>query len=462
MSTLRLQNAVAALPRKALAIAALVSTLAGCNIDKLLTVHDPAVATPESLSNPESIPVLVAGAIGDFQGAYSGRGDDAFLSNSANFTDEMNSAGTFTTRGATDQRDQQPIPVGNTTDAAYTRLHQARRAAKDAAAAVANVSGTSDPDYSRLKMLEGYTYVALAEGFCAPLPFSNVVDGERVDGDPIPQAAVFDSAVVRFDDAIASNSADMAARVGKGRALLDNGQYAAAAAAVASVPTSYVYFIEHSSTSSRQYNPLFSLQGNGRYTVSDQEGTNGIPFRSANDPRLPWYDAGGGFDASIELYINMRYPSFDSDVPLADGIEARLIEAEAALNAGDASWLTILNALRADVANLMAARYDSYAINLAASNVTATTLAPLTDPGTAAARVDLLFRERAFWLYATGHRLGDMRRLIRQYNRTQDTVFPVGAYHRGGVYGTDVNFPVAFDEANNTKYDISMCNTKTP
>jgi len=44
-------------------------------------------------------------------------------------------------------------------------------------------------------------------------------------------------------------------------------------------------------------------------------------------------------------------------------------------------------------------------------------LAALTDPGTAEARVDLLFRERAFWFFLTGHRQGDLRRLIRQYGR---------------------------------------------
>jgi hypothetical protein len=63
---------------------------------------------------------------------------------------------------------------------------------------------------------------------------------------------------------------------------------------------------------------------------------------------------------------------------------------------------------------------------------------------------DLLFRERAFWLYATGHRLGDMRRLIRQYLRDPETVFPTGDYYRGGqTYGTDVNLPMPRREQNN-------------
>ena len=36
--------------------------------------------------------------------------------------------------------------------------------------------------------------------------------------------------------------------------------------------------------------------------------------------------------------------------------------------------------------------------------------------------------------------------------RTQETVFPTGEYHKGGAYGTDVNFPVSSDERNNPKF----------
>ena len=115
---------------------------------------------------------------------------------------------------------------------------------------------------------------------------------------------------------------------------------------------------------------------------------------------------------------------------LATGVEARLIEAEAAFRNGTpGQGLTILNALRV----------------LAG-------LTPVTDPGTEATRVNLLFRERAFWMWGTAHRLGDLRRLVRQYGRSQATVFPVGDYHKGGDYGTDVNLPVSSDERNNPKF----------
>ena len=57
--------------------------------------------------------------------------------------------------------------------------------------------------------------------------------------------------------------------------------------------------------------------------------------------------------------------------------------------------------------------------------------------------MDLLFRERAAWLFLTGPRQGDLRRLIRQYGRSAELLYPVGSYP-GGVasYGGDVTAPI--------------------
>ena len=44
------------------------------------------------------------------------------------------------------------------------------------------------------------------------------------------------------------------------------------------------------------------------------------------------------------------------------------------------------------------------------------------------------------------------RRLIRQYSRTADNVFPTGNFHKGGVYGNDVNLPVSDTEKANSQF----------
>jgi hypothetical protein len=84
-------------------------------------------------------------------------------------------------------------------------------------------------------------------------------------------------------------------------------------------------------------------------------------------------------------------------------------------------------------------------------------MAALTDPGTTDARVNLLFREKAFWTFGRGQRLGDMRRLIRDYSRTPENTFPMGTHYRGGTYGTDVNMPVPQQEENNPKFSRAGC-----
>jgi len=155
-------------------------------------------------------------------------------------------------------------------------------------------------------------------------------------------------------------------------------------------------------------------------------------------------------------------------IPLATGVEARLIQAEAALKAHDVSgWAATLNALRADAAD------TKVVFPLATQSLTAdsTTLA------SAAMQVDVMFRERAFWLFGTGTRLGDLRRLIRQYGRDQSTVFPSGSYPNGNSpnlpsplpnYGTDVTLTsptpagfASFNPVSNPNYKGCIASSKT-
>jgi hypothetical protein len=257
-------------------------------------------------------------------------------------------------------------------------------------------------------------------------------------GDPQTTQQVLDIALAKFDSAQSFATAnerpdlEYLARVGKARVLVNQGNLVAAAAAVAGVPTSFAYSIESSTNSTRQNNGIWNYTVNFfGFSVPDAEGGNGLPWQSAGDPRVPFVDAGGpGFDGETPYFAQQKYPARDVETVLASGVEARLIEAEAALAAGQTlTFLQRINDLRSSGG-----------------------LGSLNDPGTPTARLDLLFRERGFWLYLTAHRLGDLRRLVRQYGRTQETVFPSGPYHKGGQYGSDVNLPVSADEQNNPKF----------
>ena len=184
-----------------------------------------------------------------------------------------------------------------------------------------------------------------------------------------------------------------------------------------------------------------------------------MPFRSVADPRTPFARVPAtdvGFDNQTPQFDNRRYIDRKNFVTLATGAEARLIEAEAFLRAGDnVNWLARHNALRAAP--------PSY---LAPTGGTIAAMAALVDPGTAVGREDLHFSERARWLWLTAHRLGDMRRLVRQYGRAINAVFPSGAYLKQSfTYGPDVNFPVPVDERNNPEEPLPgtpMCIDRNP
>lgn len=450
----------------ALSVLALGLTLGLSACDETLEVTDPDRVSPGTLNNADAIPILVASAVGEFQVAYSGSGGDAFVSTTAAFTDEFMGAGTFPTRTRMDQRNWFTPAEGNTADNIYINLQQARRSAILAHNQIdAFLETRSGNAWGEMRALEAYTLVAFGEAYCGAVPLTEVdSNGGEIEGtnSPVATSGLFEGAITRFDDAVSADASLDMARIGKARALMSLGRYSEAASAVSSVATTYVYWIEHGATDGRQENGVEQLQSGGRYTVTNGEGAYGPKFRDAMDPRVPWrvrpLNGGLGFDGSTPQYDILKYQTRSADLVLADGVEARLIEAEAAYHGGSfGAALTILNSLRAQVAILMPLRVNDYA-NLEIDAV----LAPLTDPGSSTAQLDMIMNERVFWLYATGHRQGDLRRMVRVMGRSATDVYPSGAYVRtgpqgGGTYGSDVAFPIDFDEQNNPEFQHSMC-----
>jgi hypothetical protein len=265
---------------------------------------------------------------------------------------------------------------------------------------------------------------------------------------------VYQHALVLLDSALAIATDSPAvtgfAAMAKGRTLLNLGQYANAAHAVAGVPDAFLYQV---SVPNRGGGYFLSLElGGSKYAVASSEGNNGLPFVTANDPRVQ-VTSGGTNQLGLPFFFPAKYP-VESDpisIVLASGVEARLIEAEAALNtemsahSNDTTWLTILNALRTSCTMAVGCPAPAPAGTGGVAG-----LPRLNDPGSDTARVTLLFTERAYWLYLTGHRQGDLRRLIRNYGRSPNAVYPSGTYNGGsGFYGSDVNLPIPDAELNN-------------
>jgi len=411
----------------------------------LLDTQQPNIIDPGTLNSPAAAQSLRNGALADFAFVKDGDGTqfvDGLILVAGLLSDEFVHSTTPPSEQEIDQRSTATINP-NLSDV-YRNLHKARAGAELAAEALLQfpadtTTGSETPDVAEMQSIAGFTYLYFGEDFCSGVPFSKVRGDTLTFGQPETTTEIFTTALAKFDSALAQpglanddGSITNLALVGRGRALLDLAQYTEAADAVAAVPTDFAYQTEHADSPLKLQNAIWSYTNSGLWSVSDLEGEVGPPYRSANDPRVPYTDTGDvGLDLITAQFNLDKYPGASAPVPVADGIEARLIEAEAQLQAGNRSGMTaILNDLR------------QTAISPALPN--------LSTPGTQDAAIDQLFSERGFWLYATGHRLGDMRRLIRVYGRDSESVFPTGAYHKNGTYGPDVNLPIPIEELNNS------------
>ena len=454
--------------------------------------------------------------------------------------------------------DQRLLPEGSatasisySTDDDYKQLHTARGLAVQAIGQLAKYDSAALALRGELYAAAGYAELLLADLFCSGVPLSTLdFEQDYTYAPSSTTAQVYQSAIAKFDTALtlAADSARIMnlARVGKGRALLDLGQYAQAAQAVAEVPDTYQYQLSARWIDSSGIRDVF-----GAVHDADHEGENGESYISNEDPRSTAQTLSNPENGTrlqpTKIVGRLNAAGF-APLTVADGIEARLIEAEAALQANPTSskWLTILNRLRTTGSGttvpastiidtlgvthcggdyetcgaspggsdpafgqpaggfpgymLVSAdtiypapetgapdggriqdycnRHSWYSPCYVGDTMVVQTLvlpahtlwtagiggisglAPLTDPAadspsetaTMTARVNLLFHERAEWLFATGHRQGDLRRLLRQYHRAQSQVYPTGVYPIGRFYGGDVTVPIPSAEYANPLY----------
>ena len=432
----------------------LACVVGACSTTELLDVETPDQITPDKAGSAVGAAALRASALGNFAAFYGGDYGGSFHGvsiTSGMLTDEIESA-----RGGTEHLDSraqnegvQPLSttwafVGQST----TQTIRAIQALKEfAPEGTATEKATKATQIGHLYALQGFAYTILAENYCSGIPIANADDLDP-QTDLLTTAQLYARAQAYFDTAattLGTTTADQpfrnAVAVGRGRVFIDLARYDDAAAAVSGIPTNFSFTISYSATS--VVNAVYDwMNATLNYAPANREGINGMDYITANDPRVTVRrDAAGapipraGQDGA-QHYTQTVFATPGAPIPLATGIEARMIEAEAALKKGDATtYLAKLN----DARTLHA------------------TLTPLTDPGSTVARENLLFRERAFWFWGTAHRLGDLRRLVKNYQRGAETVYPTGPYFKGGAYGTDLVLIPAQAEKNNP--DFTGCSS---
>lgn len=424
------------------AIALMGVALGGCR-DTLLEVQTPDIVSVTAAQSVAGAQSFYTSGVGEFNRLVGGdrAGSSPLGLNLAGglFADELFAARTGTEHY--DQRSQNPnlLPASswNEFGTTYTRITRAIKLL------VAFPPATGGPkQLALLHALKGYTLTLGAEHFCNGIPiWDGVSDDVSAATVTVTNDDMYAMAIAQFDSAITMAAGDTAitplARIGKARAIVDKAtpaslqaDLATAAGIAALVPTSFVYNAVYTSNSTGVGNAIYDWSnGTRNFGASDKEGINGLPFVSAKDPRVrvDGTKTKLGQDGTSVTPLLNQYPTLASPVPVATGIEALMIKAESQMVGDPLGFITTLNQARATVPGLT----------------------PLVDPGTPDARRKLLFSERGFWFYLTAHRVGDLRRQVRQYGIDAEQVYPTGPYFKGGSYGKDVVMQPSIDEQNN-------------
>lgn len=387
--------------------------LTGCNIDKLLRIETPSRVVESSFLVPENAALITSSAVADFECAWG-----AWIVAGGLASGELLETSQTASRWSYDRRNVLPSDAhyatfGCAAIGVYTPISTARFSNDQAYGALAGWTDQQVPNRQRLMAttaaLAGYSLVMLGEGFCS---------GTINVGPEMTSAQLFDSAEVRFTNAIAAATAAgdanllNLARVGRARARRNMGDLAGAATDAAAVPANFVYSATASTSASRRNNRIYA-QNNSGAVVSVAPAYRDLTVGAAAtpDPRVQAVDAGrNGGDQVNRLWYQQKYPSITSTTPIATGVEAQLILAE---SQGGAQGFATLQSLRN------------------AAGLPAFTAAELSDFSAT------LYQERSRWLWLQGNHWFDVRYASLPLNPAAGA-----AYAKGGTYGDQRCWPL--------------------
>lgn len=401
-----------------LGAAVVLSALMAC--DSLLNVSSPSRIPASSIENPQNSVLLASGAKADFDCALG-----AFIVVGGELTDEFEDATQTASRWVYDQRSvpsdasQRYASSGCESEGTYIPLNQARESADAVARMLNNASDADMPAgvnrdslIAVMSAYAGYSRVLLGEMFCSAVISTLNPDGTITYGTEITPAQMFASADSMFTNAI--NLAPDAtirdlAYVGRARAQLDLGQYAAASTDAQQVPDGFLYQVDASTINVRRENRIWDESNLTSAASSVGPRYQHMMYDGVPDPRIQADSLNSPPTATgVIQWAQMKYPSGASPIPVARWAEAQLIIAEADARSGDATGaIAVIDTLHAR------AGIPAYSGSTNADSV----LAAVIDE-----------RSRELWL--EGQRLYDVIR-----NDLQIDPAAGSPYRNGGVYG---------------------------
>ena len=415
------------MPRAMALLAVLSLGALACRDLTALQQDNPGQLSAATIYVPGNAQLLVNGAIGDFECAFS-----RYVVGSGLFADELSNAIGSVSNYNYDRRTVVTIEAYGTATCGnnqqppiYTTLSTARASADTVAAKLRGWTDAQMPTgVNRTRLIgqaaayAGWSIVLLGESMCSAA--INL-------GPELTPAQLFTEAKSRFDDAVtaATTVNDAAtlnfAYLGRARANLNLKSAATTAAAAtdaARIPAGFVHNISVDGVNARRFNFAFLSINQNVWSTVDVT-FRGLTINNAPDPRVAVTNTGraGTAQGSI-LWTPDKYPTITTVMPITRWAEAQFIIAEARVATGDlAAAIAAINAVRATRAGLP-------------------TYAP-TGPTAAEVQAQIV-EERRRELFLEGHRMGDLRRLGLPFLPAAGAPYPGG----GGVYGDQACLPL--------------------
>jgi hypothetical protein len=413
---------------RAAAVTALAVTAAGAaaacgdTVDRLLTVQTPSRLADSVFLAPGNARPITNSAQVDFECAYN-----AYVTASGLASGELADGSQTAARWSYDRREVLPADALYSTASCtglgvYTPISTARFTNDQA---LARLEGWTDAEVANRAALRlnaavyaGYSYLLLAEGFCSA----------AVSESPeLTTENLLDSAEARFTRAVELAQEVTGARrdtllnaayVGRARARIGSGERAGAAEDAARVPLGFVLNATAGNAPDRRVNRVFQ-QNNVALAVTVAPAYRNLTVQGVPDPRVRVIDLNRTASDNVNrLFAQTKYAGLSSPIPIASGVEAQLILAEAR---GGAEGVAILNALRARPG---------------------VALAPLT-VAEAADFQNTIFEERRRELFLQGTRWYDLRRGNLPLVPAPGVVYANGLTPpKGGAYGDQRCWPL--------------------
>lgn len=430
--------------------------LGGCGDGSLFDVKNPGQIQDDDLNTVAGVRSLVTGMSSDFSVSY-----DNLSFTTAIMSDEIVGSGSYFSTG----RYRRGLFDSEDSNGFWNGVQRARWVAEAGLLRMAGIDGyqfEGNPETARAYLFAGLANRWFGENFCqtvfsAPYDADNTGPGGEVDpGDAMDRSAAFQRAVPLLERAVqhgtSAGSSDIviAAHGALAQVSVGLGDMGGAASHAAKVPTDFVFAAAYSSNSPRETSQIWN-ETHGRHEISawmTLAGTVG-----AGDPRTPWTDcssdeagcpSGNGADGTTTHYRQEKYPTRDDDIPLVKGTEMRLIEAEAALIAGDlTAAMAKINEVRTHH-GLEALESDGTIGSITGGDGGGANLTSMSG-------WDILDRERHLTLWLEGRRLWDLHRWDHPHLDGGGVVYQATVARRASC------MPIALDECQVNEKVANLC-----